>query len=132
MAEDTKGSGPAGLFLVDQDPARGRVVVNKLDTVSAMIRGQCGMAVQEFGHAKLTGKLEYDASSKEITRLDVSVNSQEGQQNQHFRVQRQSDGSLNYHWNAEHGREISVTDRDGDLYWQGKLLGAGGLLAEQS
>ncbi len=121
-AEDTKGSGPAGVLLVDQDPARGRVVVNNLDTVSAMIRGQCGVVVQEFGHAKLSGRLEYDADSGETIRLEVAVSGQEGQGVQYFWIQRQDDGALCYRWKMEAGPEASVTDHDGQLFWQGSPL----------
>ena len=121
-AEDLKGSGPAGLLLVDQDPARGRVVVRRLDTVSAMLRGQCGTVVQEFGHAKLSGRLEFEISTEEITRMEVTVTSQEGQGIQHFRVVREADGSLTYHWKADGGPELSVVARHGELYFQGHLL----------
>lgn len=121
-AEDIKGVGPFGLFHIDQDPARGRVVVNNLDTVSAMIRGQCGKAVQEFGHSKLSGRLEYEVSSDEINRMDVTVTSQEGQGVQHFKVQRQADGSLCYRWQANGGPELSVIERNGELFWEGRPL----------
>jgi hypothetical protein len=122
VAEDTRGTGPAGLLLVDQDPARGRVVVSRLDTVSAMIRCQCGAVVQEFGHSKLSGRLEYKTETEQITHMDVTVTSQEGQGIQHFRVQRLKDGSLNYHWKAEGGPEHSVLDREGRLYSEGHPL----------
>ena len=122
MREDSRGTGPAGLLLVDQDPARGRVVVSRLDTVSAMIRGQCGTVVEEFGHAKLSGRLEYETEDDQISFMDVTVTSQEGQGVQKFRIQRQSDGSLAYHWQVEGGPECSVLDREGQIYFEGRLL----------
>lgn len=121
-AEDSRGNGPAGVLLVDQDPARGRVVVNNLDTVSAMIRGQCGAVVQEFGHAKLSGRLEFDADTGKTIRLEVSVTGQEGQGVQHYWIQRQDDGALCYRWKGEGGPELSVLERNGEFLLEGEPL----------
>lgn len=118
-AEDVKGNGPAGLRLVDQDPARGRVVVNNLDTVSAMIRGSDGAVVQQFGHAKITGKLEYDSDTGAPTRLDVSVTGQEGQGVENFGLFRQSDGTTRYQWSGDGHHEMVVLEKEGELYAPG-------------
>ena len=87
--EDVKGAGPAGVRQLDHDPARGRVSINNLDTVSAMLRCNDGRLVEEFGHARIRGRLVYDVESGSIVNFEASVSGLEGQETEHFTIARQ-------------------------------------------